>query len=136
MWFYSLSYASGPGYADHVKLTGGRQNPQGKKYMDPQFRQPATIPEDEQTHGGEDVPVYANGPFSHVSKFDFDSSCQHLKTISTDFHGSLRAKLYCTRCHVCILFGTRRSFEKMRCCCCCVNEKHMFHDTRFDSFKF
>lgn len=66
MWFYSLMYASGPGYSDHVNPTGGRQNPKGKHYMNPQFRQPANVPEVEQTHGGEDVGVYASGPYSHV----------------------------------------------------------------------
>jgi alkaline phosphatase len=35
--------------------------------MDPRFRQPAMIPKAEETHSGEDVGVYANGPYSHVS---------------------------------------------------------------------
>ena len=67
MWFYSLSYANGPSYADHVTPTGGRQNPRGKNYMDPSFRQPSTVPEAEETHAGEDVGVYASGPYAHVS---------------------------------------------------------------------
>lgn len=35
--------------------------------MDPRFRQPATVSKKEETHSGEDVGVYASGPFSHVS---------------------------------------------------------------------
>lgn len=67
MWFFTLSYANGPGYNDHVNPDGGRQSPRGKKYLDPQFRQPTTVPESEETHAGEDVGVYANGPYAHVS---------------------------------------------------------------------
>lgn len=67
MWFYTLSYASGPGNSDH--FTGERVNPRGQKYTDPHFRQPSTVPEDEETHAGEDVGVYASGPWSHVCKF-------------------------------------------------------------------
>ncbi|CRK92143.1 CLUMA_CG005728, isoform A [Clunio marinus] len=66
MWFFSLSYANGPGYDDHINPSGGRQNPRGKHYLDPKFRQPTTVPEDDETHAGEDVGVYANGPFSHI----------------------------------------------------------------------
>lgn len=72
MWFFSLSYANGPGYEDHVNPTGGRQNPKGKSYMSPAFRQPATVPEYEQTHAAEDVAVYADGPFSHVKSNSVD----------------------------------------------------------------
>ena len=35
--------------------------------MNPKFRQPTTVAEDEETHAGEDVGVYAVGPYSHVS---------------------------------------------------------------------
>jgi Alkaline phosphatase len=66
MWFFTLNYANGPGHNDHFNKNGGRQNPRGKKYMDPLFKQPTTVPEVEETHSGEDVGVYANGPYSHV----------------------------------------------------------------------
>lgn len=66
MWFFTLSYANGPGHFDHVNTAGGRDNPQGKKYTNPKFRQPTTVPLDEEAHAGEDVGVYASGPFSHV----------------------------------------------------------------------
>lgn len=66
MWFFTLNYANGPGHADHVHSTGERQNPRGKNYMDPLFRQPATVSKEEETHSGE-VGVYASGPYSHVN---------------------------------------------------------------------
>lgn len=66
MWFYTLNYANGPGHFDHEMPGGGRMNPRGSNYMDPRFRQPAMVPKDEETHAGEDVGVYASGPYSHV----------------------------------------------------------------------
>lgn len=36
------------------------------QYRDPSFRQPTTVPLDESTHGGDDVGVYAIGPYSHL----------------------------------------------------------------------
>lgn len=66
MWFFTLNYANGPGHFDHIEPTGGRRNPRGQQYMDPQFRQPSTVYKELETHSGEDVGVYANGPFSHV----------------------------------------------------------------------
>jgi alkaline phosphatase len=65
-WFFSLSYANGPGYFDHINEDGSRSSPQGKHYLDLNFRQPTTVPENEETHAGEDVAVFANGPQSHL----------------------------------------------------------------------
>jgi alkaline phosphatase len=67
MWFFTLNYANGPGYFEHERKGGGRLNPRGQNYMDPRFRQPSMIPKEEETHAGEDVGVYAKGPYSHVS---------------------------------------------------------------------
>jgi len=65
-WFFTLSYANGPGHADHVNPNGSQQSPKGKKYLDPMFRQPTTVNDYEETHAGEDVGVFANGPYSHI----------------------------------------------------------------------
>lgn len=67
MWFFTLNYANGPGHTDHFIPSGGRKNPRGMQYMDPLFRQPATVSKVEETHSGEDVGVYASGPFAHVN---------------------------------------------------------------------
>ena len=66
MWIFAPSYAQGQGFAVHNKPTGERRNPRGMNYMDLNFKQPAAVPMDEGTHSGEDVGVYASGPFSHV----------------------------------------------------------------------
>lgn len=74
MWFFSLSYASGPGHNDHTNpTTGGRVNPRGTRYTDPHFKQPSTVPEIEETHSGEDVGVYASGPYAHVRNIQSSS---------------------------------------------------------------
>lgn len=60
-----LSYANGPGYFIHTKDEGGRQNPLDyEHYFMLPF--PATIPRGSETHGGEDISIYAIGPWSHL----------------------------------------------------------------------
>ncbi|KAK5638400.1 hypothetical protein RI129_012695 [Pyrocoelia pectoralis] len=70
----SLSYANGPGFKYHY-------NPDEKKFegfpwrdpteddsrlKDPFYQQAATFYRFEDTHGGEDVPVYSKGPGAHL----------------------------------------------------------------------
>jgi alkaline phosphatase len=70
-WFFTLSYASGPGHYDHVNSDGTRKSPRGKSYLSPDFRQPTTVADDDETHAGEDVGVFANGPYAHVINNDW-----------------------------------------------------------------
>lgn len=66
-----LSYANGKGYHKHVKTEGGRVDPKTlAKPID--FRYPATLPRDSETHGGDDVGVYAVGPWSHLFTGNFE----------------------------------------------------------------
>jgi alkaline phosphatase len=67
MWIFSASYAQGQGFLAHNNPEGGRKNPRGMNYADLNFRQPAGVPMDEGTHSGEDVGVFASGPYGHVS---------------------------------------------------------------------
>ncbi|CRK92138.1 CLUMA_CG005740, isoform A [Clunio marinus] len=83
-WFFTLNYANGPGHKEHAHPTGGRQNPRGMRYMDPFFRQPATIQKEEETHAGEDVGVYANGPYAHLFSGVYEQSyLAHAMTYAT-----------------------------------------------------
>lgn len=69
MPYYSLSYANGPGYDSHVKPEGGRVDPadlQEDRQNNIFHRYPVTVPLDSETHGGDDVAVYAIGPWSHL----------------------------------------------------------------------
>lgn len=42
-------------------------NPRGQRYLNPEFQQPSLVPDAEETHAGEDVGVYASGPYAHVN---------------------------------------------------------------------
>lgn len=53
-------------YEHHVNASGGRISPVNMNYTDPDFLYPATVPLDSETHGGEDVGVYASGPWAHL----------------------------------------------------------------------
>jgi alkaline phosphatase len=56
----TLSYANGvTGFLGRANLTG--QDPTSNK-----FRQPSLVPMAIETHGGEDVAIYARGPMSHL----------------------------------------------------------------------
>ncbi|XP_062558477.1 membrane-bound alkaline phosphatase-like [Armigeres subalbatus] len=65
--YMTLSYANGRGYNDHIDLeTKGRKDVRTMDTLEDYFRFPATLPVDSETHGGEDVAVYASGPWAHL----------------------------------------------------------------------
>lgn len=43
-------------------------------FMDEAFRYPGTVPLSEETHSGEDVGVYAVGPFAHLFSGVYEQS--------------------------------------------------------------
>ncbi|XP_046714387.1 alkaline phosphatase, intestinal, tandem duplicate 1 [Silurus meridionalis] len=61
--FTSILYANGPGY---VHVNGSRANVSAVDYMDEEYMQQAAVPLDAETHGGEDVAIYAKGPMAHL----------------------------------------------------------------------
>lgn len=62
----TLSYANGLGYYNHTKETGGRVDATTLDLKPNDFKFPATVPLDLETHGGEDVGIWAAGPWSHL----------------------------------------------------------------------
>ena len=65
--YTTISYANGPGYADHWDVqTGNWRNVSGMDTEADTFRQMAAFPLRDETHGGEDVTVYAVGPQAHL----------------------------------------------------------------------
>ncbi|XP_064642696.1 alkaline phosphatase, tissue-nonspecific isozyme-like [Lineus longissimus] len=63
MPFTSVLYGNGPGY----EITpAGRANLTDKDTEDPHYKQQAAVPLGSETHGGEDVTIYAQGPMSHL----------------------------------------------------------------------
>ncbi|XP_024910021.1 alkaline phosphatase, intestinal, tandem duplicate 1 [Cynoglossus semilaevis] len=63
MPFTSILYANGPGY---VHVNGTRENITMVDYFDEEYMQQAAVPLDTETHGGEDVAIYAKGPMSYL----------------------------------------------------------------------
>ncbi|XP_035697212.1 alkaline phosphatase, tissue-nonspecific isozyme-like [Branchiostoma floridae] len=61
MPFTNILYGNGPGGS-----LGGRQNLTGVDTADKNYRQQAAVPMKYESHGGEDVSVFADGPMAHL----------------------------------------------------------------------
>ncbi|KAM7247652.1 hypothetical protein CapIbe_001605 [Capra ibex] len=61
--FTSLLYSNGPGYQMN---RDSRPDVDETKSRDPSYRQQAAVPLASETHGGEDVAVFARGPQAHL----------------------------------------------------------------------
>ncbi|GFY49481.1 alkaline phosphatase, tissue-nonspecific isozyme [Trichonephila inaurata madagascariensis] len=64
MPYTTLLYANGPGYKRDFAT--GRENLTGTNTDDKNYVQQSAVPRKWDTHGGEDVPVYAHGPMAHL----------------------------------------------------------------------
>lgn len=64
MPYTTLLYANGPGYNHNFPT--GRENLTGMNTEDKNYVQQSAVPRRWDTHGGEDVPVYAHGPMAHL----------------------------------------------------------------------
>ncbi|XP_061394797.1 membrane-bound alkaline phosphatase-like [Musca vetustissima] len=60
-----LSYANGPGYSKTFSSKTGRRDLSKYDTQDPSYRFMATVPLDSETHGADDVGVFASGPMAH-----------------------------------------------------------------------
>lgn len=86
-----LSYANGRGYYDHVKKEGGRVDPNSLP-KPIHFRYPAMTPNDLETHGGDDVGVYAVGPWSHLFTGNFEQfAIPHMMAYASCVGSGLKA---------------------------------------------
>lgn len=59
----------------HVHPNGTRKNSSAMDFSQKDFQYPATVPLDMESHGGEDVAVFAVGPWSHLF-----TGCSYLST--------------------------------------------------------
>lgn len=65
--YTTMSYANGRGYSKTYSEDGKiRVDITGYDFSNPEYDYPATVPLDSETHGGDDVAVYASGPKSHL----------------------------------------------------------------------
>ena len=59
-WPYTtLSYANGPSYKQRYQLLD-------KDVRNKDYKYSSLLPMEDETHGGDDVQIYARGPFSHL----------------------------------------------------------------------
>lgn len=70
----TLSYANGPGYPIHTNPTGGRIDVRTLDSTDRNFRFPGTVPLSTESHAGEDVGVWASGPWSHLFTGNYEQT--------------------------------------------------------------
>lgn len=73
MPYTTLLYGNGPGFGRHP-VSGRRDNISGTDPLDKNYVQQAAVPRQWATHGGEDVPVYAQGPMAHAFRGVIDQT--------------------------------------------------------------
>lgn len=72
--YFTLNYANGPSYHDHIEVGVGRKDPTKMDTSKWDFGHPAMVDMDDETHGGEDVPIYASGPWAHLFTGTFEQN--------------------------------------------------------------
>jgi alkaline phosphatase len=66
-FYTTLGYANGPGsILPGQKKAGERHEPTAAEVKDPNYRQQSAIPAAAETHGGQDVAIYARGPHAYL----------------------------------------------------------------------
>lgn len=64
--YTTLGYENGPSFYQNVDKNGQRVNLETEDMQGNDFGFPAQYPLPLETHGGEDVGVFASGPFAHL----------------------------------------------------------------------
>lgn len=72
--FSTLSFGNGPGFEKTYNEDGSRYDITNDDFSDIHLRYPATVPRTSETHGGEDVGVYASGPMAHLFTGSYEQS--------------------------------------------------------------
>ncbi|KAG8259032.1 hypothetical protein J6590_019509 [Homalodisca vitripennis] len=70
--YTTLSYASGPG-AD-VTCSGHRRDVSQDCFHNVTYKFPALVPEESESMAGDDVPVYAQGPWAHLLSGNYEQN--------------------------------------------------------------
>ncbi|XP_050322569.1 membrane-bound alkaline phosphatase [Bactrocera neohumeralis] len=69
-----LSYANGPGFSTTYNDKTGRSEITAEETENVNFEYLATVPLDSETHGGDDVGVFASGPFAQYFSGNYEQS--------------------------------------------------------------
>lgn len=72
--FTILSYANGPGFSDTYNSQDGRVDLSRVDTTNEEFEFQATVPLTSETHGADDVGVFASGPFEHLFTGNYEQS--------------------------------------------------------------
>ncbi|XP_016982955.1 alkaline phosphatase [Drosophila rhopaloa] len=72
--FTILSYANGPGFEETYSSESGRIDLSHMDTTNAEFAFQATVPLSSETHGAEDVGVFASGPYEHLFTGNFEQS--------------------------------------------------------------
>ncbi|KAL0838594.1 hypothetical protein ABMA28_016686 [Loxostege sticticalis] len=70
--YTTLSYANGPGY--RPETLNRRHNMQADDFKSLNYTYPSLVPTARETHGGEDVAVFASGPWSHIFSGNYEQN--------------------------------------------------------------
>ncbi|XP_026739041.1 alkaline phosphatase, tissue-nonspecific isozyme-like isoform X1 [Trichoplusia ni] len=70
--YTTLSYANGPGFRPHLKMK--RHNLALDNFKSLNYTYPALVPIGRETHGGEDVAVFAKGPWAHLFTGNYEQN--------------------------------------------------------------
>ncbi|XP_035919779.1 alkaline phosphatase-like [Anopheles stephensi] len=92
--YMTISYANGLGFNKHVDLVKGqRANVRNMPDAgEDNFEFPATLPVELETHGGEDVAVYASGPWSHLFTGSYEQNViPHMMAYASCIGNGLKA---------------------------------------------
>lgn len=71
--YETLSYANGPGHSRTYDGVG-RSDLSNDDFSVLTRQYSATVPLDSESHGGEDIAIYASGPFSHLFQGSYEQS--------------------------------------------------------------
>ncbi|XP_053685594.1 membrane-bound alkaline phosphatase-like [Sabethes cyaneus] len=91
--YMTLTYANGLGFYDHMDVENkGRMDIRKMDTSADYFRYPATLPVELETHGGEDVAVYASGPWSHLFTGSYEQNAiPHMMAYASCIGSGLKA---------------------------------------------
>lgn len=64
--YTTLAYANGPGSVFAGDISDGRPAPDPEAVTQKNYRQQAVVPGNSETHGGQDVTIYASGPHAYL----------------------------------------------------------------------
>ncbi|XP_011193269.3 membrane-bound alkaline phosphatase [Zeugodacus cucurbitae] len=91
--YMTLSYANGPSYEKFYDTKHNeRRDPTTLITGAPRDEFPATVPLDSETHGGDDVAVFASGPFAHLFTGVYDqNTIPHIMAYASCVGNGLKA---------------------------------------------